>query len=942
MDEQKTEEIKIDKEKTIEEKKEKAFEFLKKTNVWVVVFLIIALILGIYTRSLPMMDHTKGIPTLTKFISSPFEVYSGTPGLWDITTKSWTLGPDLDPWLFERYAKTMVQTGSLPSIDKFRNYPLGFDTSVELQMVSYNIVLVYKLVNLFGNFPVEFAADLNPVIMFLLTIIAFFLFVREVFARKTKESKTRANIIALISTFFMIVAPDFLSRTVAGIPEKEANGFVFMFLAFYLFLKAWKSEKNINSIIFAILAGISTLVMGLTWGGVIYINIAIVFSCFVAFILGKFRKKEFIVYAIWISIITFLTPLFTSRGGDMIISVKNSLTSIDTGLGFFLLFTIIIDWALWKSNKINIKALSNSKLPKNILSLIVSFVLLVIIASLLLGPSFFMEKLKAINAMMFHPITGRWSTTVAENRQPNFQEWSSSFGPFIQKIPTLFWLFFIGSVVLFKKTINKINKKDSWILTGFFVLFLLGLIFSRYSSASIFNGENFTSKAFYYGSALLFICSVIYFYIQYYKKGNKSFEEIEYEYILLFLIYFVTLFTARSAVRLIMVLVPIAPIFLAYLNVESIIRFRKSEDETAKILMGIFVIVLVLSSLFVFTSEYRQITAQSYGFVPSMYNQQWQEAMQWVRNETPANAVFAHWWDYGYWVQSIGNRATVTDGGNAITYWNYLMGRLVLTGDNQKDSLDFLYSHNASYLLIDSSDIGKYGAFSSIGSNKNYDRYSWIGDYLLDDKQTQETSNQTLYVYTGGVGLDEDLVINENGRDIILPSQKTGVGAIVLPVKKDGSSSNFGQPYVILVYQGIQHNVNLRYLSVNDNFMDFKTGIEATAFIYPRLIQDGQNIGQNPIGAAMFISPRLMRGYLAQKYILNDPLKKFPNFKIAHIEDSPVVKSLESQGMQLPDFIYYQGVQGPIKIWKIEYTGREQVKQEYLDTNYAKYLDWEL
>jgi len=82
---------------------------------------------------------------------------------------------------------------------------------------------------------------------------------------------------------------------------------------------------------------------------------------------------------------------------------------------------------------------------------------------------------------------------------------------------------------------------------------------------------------------------------------------------------------------------------------------------------------------------------------------------------------FGHWWDYGYWVQSIGKRATVLDGGNAITYWNYLMGRYVLTGNNQDDALEFLYNHNTTHLLIDSSDIGKYGAFSSIGSDESYD-----------------------------------------------------------------------------------------------------------------------------------------------------------------------------------------------------------------------------
>ena len=143
--------------------------------------------------------------------------------------------------------------------------------------------------------------------------------------------------------------------------------------------------------------------------------------------------------------------------------------------------------------------------------------------------------------------------------------------------------------------------------------------------------------------------------------------------------------------------------------------------------MGSLVILILILSLFSFWTYYNSVKVQAYSFIPSQYNQQWQKAMEWVRNETPENAVFGHWWDYGYWVQSIGNRATVVDGGNAITYWNYLMGRYVLTGDNQHDALEVLYNHDTTHFLIDSTDIGKYGAYSQIGSDENFDRLSWFG-----------------------------------------------------------------------------------------------------------------------------------------------------------------------------------------------------------------------
>ena len=116
----------------IEERRKKAIDFLKNKQIWVLGVLIIVLILGVYIRSMPMHDH------------------NGRPGLWDITTNTWTLGPDLDPWLFERYAKIIVEKGSLSGIDYMRNVPLGFDTSMESMLLPYMIAWTYQGLNFLG------------------------------------------------------------------------------------------------------------------------------------------------------------------------------------------------------------------------------------------------------------------------------------------------------------------------------------------------------------------------------------------------------------------------------------------------------------------------------------------------------------------------------------------------------------------------------------------------------------------------------------------------------------------------------------------------------------------------------------------------------------------------------------------------------------------------
>ena len=46
--------------------------------------------------------------------------------------------------------------------------------------------------------------------------------------------------------------------------------------------------------------------------------------------------------------------------------------------------------------------------------------------------------------------------------------------------------------------------------------------------------------------------------------------------------------------------------------------------------------------------------------------------------------------------------------------------------------------------------------------------------------------------------------------------------------------------------------------------------------------------------------------------------------------------------MNIDEFVYFNGVHGPIKIWEINYTGNEEYKFEYVDTDPTKYISWEL
>jgi len=310
-------------------------------------------------------------------------------------------------------------------------------------------------------------------------------------------------------------------------------------------------------------------------------------------------------------------------------------------------------------------------------------------------------------------------------------------------------------------------------------------------------------------------------------------------------------------------------------------------------------------------------TSDQAKYVGSIYNQQWQIAGDWARKNTPENAVFAHWWDYGYLVQTGFNRATLSDGGNARGAINHFIGRHVLTAQNNTESLEVLKASNTTHLLIISDEIGKYPAFSSIGSNENYDKYSWINTFSLDSNQIRETRNGASYIYTGGTVLDEDLIYQ--GK--LYPRKAAGIGAFILEtqnVENNGTitGSNFVQPRAILVYNGQQIEVPINCIFFNNQKLSFDNpnGIDACLRIVPVISGNQQNL----IGALMYLSPRVKRTLLTRLYLFNE---EDENFKVVYNDEG-----------SMPLAIYQGRLIGPLKIWSISYPSNLNVPKEYYGT----------
>jgi dolichyl-diphosphooligosaccharide--protein glycosyltransferase len=76
----------------------------------------------------------------------------------------------------------------------------------------------------------------------------------------------------------------------------------------------------------------------------------------------------------------------------------------------------------------------------------------------------------------------------------------------------------------------------------------------------------------------------------------------------------------------------------------------------------------------------------------------WLETLEWIKLNTPENAVIASWWDYGYWIQTLGERTTLIDNATLSTWQIVNMAKMFLS--TPVDSWNMLKEMDADYVLV--------------------------------------------------------------------------------------------------------------------------------------------------------------------------------------------------------------------------------------------------
>ena len=800
---------------------------------------------------------------------------------------------DPDAHLFYRYAEYILEHGKLFANDPLRYYPLGYSTGGENVFVSYFIVWLYKFLNFFNPALTLKQVDIMyPAIVFIPALIFFYLLVKRLFDWR----------VGLVASSFLIVLPAFLFRTMSGVSDKEGLAILFLFMCLYFYVVAWQSKTRNKAILFGALSGISTILLGATWGGVMFVFLIIAMFNLVEIFLGKFTNKDFFIYSSWYLLTVIGSDIFIHSRYPLISFLNSPILAITT----FVFLVVLIYYLILKYNVFNLRHRFENKIPNQVVSIIITTIIGVMFAILFYGPIYFIDLLKQISVSMLSPFgESRWALTVAESRQPYLLDWIGDFGWIY------FTLFIVGSILLFYELVKPI-KERKYHLTALFSFMILGIIFSRYSSSGTLNGITNISKFLYFGSIIIFIVGLIYLYFNVYKKDKNIFKEmvsIDKKNALLLIWLFVMLIASRGAIRLIFILAPITAILVAHF-----LFYITDYSKNLKIQSYKWVTYIAVIIIFVFIfSGFAKSTIVQAKYIGPMYDQQWQMAESWVKENTKESDVFIHWWDYGYLVQTGFNRPTVTDGGNTIGVYNYYVGRHVLTGQSEGEALEFMKSHNVSYLLAVAEDIGKYSAYSSIGSDEEYDRFSWIPTFNLDPSKTQETRDSTIYLYTGGgFGFDEDFVYNGQ----IFAKNSAGIGGFFIPIQKNEKNINFGQPIAIVINNNQRYDLPLNCVAYGKETYKFDNYvIDGCLKIIPYLQTPTEGV---EFGSAIYLSPKVKRTMFSQLYILE---KEFDNIKLAYTENFPIV-------------VYQGRLTGPLKIWKITYPDYIKVNKTFIKTDW--------
>ena len=119
-------------------------------------------------------------------------------------------------------------------------------------------------------------------------------------------------------------------------------------------------------------------------------------------------------------------------------------------------------------------------------------------------------------------------------------------------------------------------------------------------------------------------------------------------------------------------------------------------------LLGIIILLLIPLSFPTnsnwITSAKTPPTILNGGSIYHVSTNDWTESMDWIKNNTPKDAVIASWWDYGYWISTLGERATINDNSTLVDH--IIKNVAQMFSSPPEDGWKMLQDMQADYIVV--------------------------------------------------------------------------------------------------------------------------------------------------------------------------------------------------------------------------------------------------
>ncbi len=408
---------------------------------------------------------------------------------------------------------------------------------------------------------------------------------------------TGSTIPGLISSLFFAVSPAIIQRGNLGWFKSEPLGLFYGLGGTYLFLSALKDKKYKFLIPKAIFGGILIGLAVTSWGGAQYFVIPIGIFIIVLGFVSKDLKNNLIVAVLFTASVILVAGAFPRPGMSFVLGLPGLLLITSS---LFLLVTTVV-------------RLKSSERRATLKTAIILGIFVIIGMSIVVGGFYKVPSFRYLNAINpFLSSENKLVESVAEHFTPTIVDYFRQFSILIIFAGLGIWLAFK-------------NKNN----TNMIFALIIGL-------TGIYISATFARLLVFASISIIILSSIgIYQSIRAITSIRTEAEQ--------------TLATSNRNEAKPQKNMKLKKQFLPYAGFAAIL-------------------IVMLSIPMVYDTNTNWITSAD---VPTsianggtnyrLTTDDWIETLDWMSKNTPVDSVVTAWWDYGYWITTLGNRTSIAD-----------------------------------------------------------------------------------------------------------------------------------------------------------------------------------------------------------------------------------------------------------------------------------------